>query len=106
MSKRDGHASGGLGESGRGVDSDQRRRSDMIKKQIAAISVVFVLATTAAAPTALAEPNNVSPDRPGACNMFQVGNSTVGFAGMDNSAHGQGFGYDNMVELVTASGCL
>jgi hypothetical protein len=78
----------------------------MIKKQIATISVVFALATTAAAPTALAEPSNRSPDSPGACNMFHVGNSTVGFAGMDNSAHGQGFGYDNMVELVTASGCL
>jgi hypothetical protein len=78
----------------------------MIKKQIATISVAFALATTAAAPTALAEPSNMSPNSPGACNMFHVGNSTVEFAGMDNSAHGQGFGYDNMVELVTASGCL
>jgi hypothetical protein len=78
----------------------------MIKKQMATISVVFALATTAAAPTALAEPSNTWPDSPGVCNMFHVGNSAVGFAGMNNSAHGQGFGYDNMVELVTESGCL
>jgi hypothetical protein len=37
--------------------------------------------------------------------MLNVGGSAVGFAGMDNSSHGNGF--DIMVfDLVIPSGCL
>ncbi len=76
----------------------------MSKKLITTISLVFALAVGAAAPTALAEPPNGWPTNPGVCNMLHVANSAVGFAGMDNSSHGQGF--DNMVDHVIAAGCL
>ena len=76
----------------------------MNKKLITTTSLVFALATGAAASAAQAAPNNTPPDSPGVCNMFHVGDSAVGFGGMNNSSHG--FGYDNMLELVTASGCL
>jgi hypothetical protein len=76
----------------------------MSKKLITTISLVVALATVGVASTASAAPNNTPPNSPGVCNMFHVGDSTVGFAGMDNSSHGQG--YDEMVDLVVASGCL
>jgi hypothetical protein len=76
----------------------------MSKKRIATISVAGVLAAAsaaaAAAPTAAA-PQNASP---GACHMFNVFGSAVGFAGMGHSANGQGL--QNMESLLAASGCL
>jgi hypothetical protein len=71
----------------------------MGKKLIATIVMVFVVA--AAALAAFAVPAAAAPASPGACNMLHVGNSTVGFAGMLNSGHGQGL--DKMMELVLAS---
>jgi hypothetical protein len=76
----------------------------MSKKLITTIALVFAVAAAATTPTALANPQNTSPNSPGVCNMFHVGSSTVGFAGMNNSSHG--FGYGNMLDLVTVSGCL
>jgi hypothetical protein len=76
------------------------------RKLITTISLVVALATVGVASTASAAPNNTPPKSPGVCNMFHVGDSTVGFAGMDNSSHGQGYGYDEMFDLVVASGCL
>jgi hypothetical protein len=71
-----------------------RRRDEMSKKLITTISLVFALAV-AGASTALADP---PADRAangqgvaGVCNMLNVGGSAVEFAGMDNSAHGQGY---------------
>ena len=76
----------------------------MRNKRIATISLAAVLAAGsagfAAAPTAAA-PQNPSP---GACNMFRVFDSHVGFAGMEHSENGRGL--DNMVALLAASGCL
>ena len=73
----------------------------MRKKRIATISLAAALAAGfAAAPTA-AVPNNPAP---GACNMFNVFDSHVGFAGMEHSENGQGLA--NMVALLAASGCL
>jgi hypothetical protein len=43
----------------------------------------------------------VAAESPGACNMLNVGRSTVGFEGMLQSGHGQGL--ENMIELVLAS---
>lgn len=76
----------------------------MKKQRIATVSLVAALAAAsagvAAAPTAAA-PQNPAP---GACNMFNVFGSAVGFAGMEHSENGKGL--DNMVALLAASGCL
>jgi hypothetical protein len=76
----------------------------MCKQRIATISLVVVLAAAsagvAAAPAAAA-PETASP---GACNMFNVFKSAVGFTGMAHSENGQGL--DNMELLLAASGCL
>jgi hypothetical protein len=76
----------------------------MSRKRIATISVAGALAAAssgvAAEPTAAA-PQNASP---GACHMFSVFNSAVGFAGMAHSANGEGL--QNMELLLAASGCL
>jgi hypothetical protein len=81
----------------------------MSKKLITAMSLAFALATAAGTSTALADPPpnraDNSPGVSGVCNMLNVGGSAVGFAGMDNSSHGNGF--DIMVfDLVIPSGCL
>jgi hypothetical protein len=76
----------------------------MSKKRIATISVAGALAAASvgvAAAPAGAAPENPSP---GACHMFNVFNSAVGFAGMAHSANGQGL--ENMESLLGASGCL
>jgi hypothetical protein len=80
------------------------KEETMIKRRIATISIAGALAAAsagvAAAPTTAA-PQNASP---GACHMFNVFNSAVGFAGMAHSANGQGL--QNMELLLAASGCL
>ena len=80
----------------------------MSKKLITTMSLVFALAGAAGASTALADP---PPDRAGngqgasgVCNMLHVGNSSVGFAGMDNSSHGNGF--DIMVFDLIVPACF
>jgi hypothetical protein len=72
----------------------------MSKKLITTISLAFALATAAGTSTALADP---PPDRAqngqgvlGVCNMLNVDGSAVGFAGMNQSAHGNG--YDIMAD--------
>jgi hypothetical protein len=76
----------------------------MSRKRIATISVTAALAVVpagvAAAPAAAA-PAHASP---GACNMFHVFDSAVGFDGMAHSANGRGLA--NMEALLEASGCL
>jgi hypothetical protein len=79
------------------------------KKLITTISLVFALAAAGGASTALADPPpnraDNTPGVSGVCNMLNVGGSTVGFEGMDNSSHGRGF--DIMVfDLVIPAGCL
>jgi hypothetical protein len=74
-----------------------RRRNEMSKKLITTISLVLALATAAAAPTALAEPNNATPASPGACNMLHT--SDTGLNGMMNDKHV----FDIMIPLVEAS---
>jgi hypothetical protein len=78
----------------------------MSRKRIATISVTAALAATpagvAAAPAAAA-PAHASP---GACNMFHVFDSAVGFDGMAHSGSGTGKGLANMEALLDASGCL
>jgi hypothetical protein len=88
------------------VPTTNGRRDEMSKRLITTISLVVALATVGVASTASAAPNNTPPNSPGVCNMFHVGDSTVGFTGMNNSSHGQGYGYDEMFNLVVASGCL
>jgi hypothetical protein len=90
------------------MNATHRRRKKMGKKLITTISLVFALATAGAASTALADP---PPDRAangqgvsGVCNMLNVGSSAVGFAGMNNSAHGQG--YDIMVFDLILPACF
>jgi hypothetical protein len=63
--------------------------------------VALVSAFTAAVVAFPATAAAAAPASPGACNMLNVGRSAVGFAGMLNSANGQGL--DNMTELVNAS---
>jgi hypothetical protein len=76
----------------------------MSRKGIATISVTAALAAAsagvAAAPAAAA-PTHAGP---GACNMFHVFDSAVGFDGMAHSANGRGLA--NMEALLEASGCL
>lgn len=74
----------------------------MSMKLLGIIWLVFIVATAAFAVSAV--PGSAAPDSPGVCNMFHVGDSAVGFAGMNSSSHGEG--YDNMVDLVVASGCV
>ena len=74
----------------------------MRKNRIATASAALTLAMTAVA--FAATPASAAPNSPGVCNMFHVGDSNVGFAGMSNSGNGEGF--DNMMDLVEASGCL
>jgi hypothetical protein len=85
-------------------DQSYRKEETMRKKRIATIALAAVLAAGsagfAAAPAAAA-PENPSP---GACNMFNVFNSAVGFTGMAHSENGQGLA--NMELLLAASGCL
>lgn|ERR671922_697992 len=80
------------------------KEETMSKRRIATISIAGALAAAsagiAAAPTA-ATPQHASP---GACHMFNVFNSAVGFEGMAHSANGQGL--QNMESLLHASGCL
>lgn len=73
-----------------------------------AISLAFALATAAGTAGALAAP---PPDRAqngqgasGVCNMLHVGGSAVGFAGMNQSSHGNG--YDIMVEDLIVPSCF
>jgi hypothetical protein len=80
----------------------------MSKKLITTISIVFALATAGSTSTALADP---PPDRAengqgaqGVCNMLHVGGSAVGFDGMNNSAHGNG--YDNMANDLIIPACF
>jgi hypothetical protein len=81
----------------------------MSKKLITTTSLVFALATAGGgASTALADP---PPDRAengqgtqGVCNMLHVFGSAVGIAGMDNSAHGNGF--DNMANDLIIPACF
>ena len=73
----------------------------MTRKLIATIALVAALWAAAALSAA---PAVGAPDSPGACNMFHVANSAVGFEGMLNSGNGQGL--ENMMALVEASGCL
>ena len=68
----------------------------MSKKPTTTISVVFALATAAAAPTALAA-SNATPTSPGACNMLHT--SATGLNGMMNDKHV----FDIMIPLVEAS---
>ena len=68
----------------------------MSKKPTTTISVVFALATAAAAPTALAA-SNATPASPGACNMLHT--SATGLNGMMNDKHV----FDIMIPLVEAS---
>ena len=70
----------------------------MSRKRIATISVAAALAAASAgvaAGPAGAVPKNPSP---GACQMFNVFNSAVGFAGMAHSENGQGL--ENMELLL------
>ena len=78
----------------------------MSKQRIATISLAAALATASAGVAAVPAPAAPQsfPGSPGACNMFRVFNSAVGFAGMAHSANGRGLG--NMEALLTASGCL
>jgi hypothetical protein len=80
----------------------------MSKKLITTISLVFAMATAAGASTALADPPpnraDNSPGVSGVCHMLNVGGSAVGFAGMDNSAHGRGF--DIMVFDLVIPACF
>jgi hypothetical protein len=76
----------------------------MSRKRIATISVTAALAAASAgvaAGPAAADPENPSP---GACHMFNVFKSAVGFEGMAHSANGRGL--ENMESLLRASGCL
>jgi hypothetical protein len=80
----------------------------MGKKPITTISLAFALATAGGASMALADPPT---DRAangqgvsGVCNMLNVGGSAVGFAGMNNSAHGRG--YDIMVFDLIVPACF
>ena len=80
----------------------------MGKKLTTTISLAFALATAGSASIALADP---PPDRAangqgvsGVCNMLNVGGSAVGFAGMNNSANGQG--YDIMVFDLIVPACF
>jgi hypothetical protein len=71
----------------------------MSKKLIARVALASSF--TAAAVAFPATSAATAPASPGACNMLNVGNSAVGFAGMLNSSHGQGL--ENMIELINAS---
>jgi hypothetical protein len=86
------------------LPSVSTKEETMSRKRIATISVAGALAVASAGvgagPTAAA-PQNASP---GACHMFNVFNSAVGFAGMAHAANGQGL--QNMESLLAASGCL
>jgi hypothetical protein len=80
----------------------------MSKKLITTIVLVFALATAVGASTALADP---LPNRAengqgasGVCNMLNVGGSAVGFTGMNNSSHGNG--YDNMANDLIFPACF
>ena len=79
----------------------------MSRKLITTISLVFALAG-AGTSTALANPPadraHDSPGVSGVCNMLHVGNSAVWFAGMDSSAHGNGF--DIMVFDLIIPACF
>jgi hypothetical protein len=66
----------------------------MSKKLMATITLVFILATTAAISAASAAP---TPASPGACNMLHT--SPQGMDGMGKA----GQGLDNMMQLVAAS---
>jgi hypothetical protein len=76
----------------------------MCKQRIATMSLVAVLAAASAG--VAAGPTAAAPERasPGACNMFNVFESAVGFTGMGHSEKGQGL--HNMELLLAASGCL
>lgn len=71
----------------------------MRRKLIARVALVSTFTAAVVAFPATAEA--AAPASPGACNMLNVGKSTVGFAGMLNSSHGEGLA--NMTELVLAS---
>jgi hypothetical protein len=80
----------------------------MSKRLITTISLVFALAAAAGASTASANPPSDRAQNgqgvSGVCNMLHVGNSAVGFAGMDNSSHGNG--YDIMVYDLIIPACF
>lgn len=61
----------------------------MNKKLITTLSLGFALATAAGPSTVLAQPNNISPDSPGACNMLNAQNGE-GYNGMFKSASPDG----------------
>jgi hypothetical protein len=69
----------------------------MSKKLITTTALLFASATAAAAPTALADPNNATPASPGACNMVNA--SDKGLSGMMNDR----YVFEIMIPLVLAS---
>jgi hypothetical protein len=78
----------------------------MTKRLVTTIALASALATAASASTALAVPPSDTPNnRPGVCNMLHVGGSAVGFAGMNNSAHGNGY-VIMLYDLIIPAGCL